>query len=1192
MKLFRYIVLLFIASGYLFASVGTITALKGNATISRETKVLTAKTGFKIEEKDIIKTSLDTKMQIIFNDETIITLGKNTTFSVNKYLFENDVKPIANFGLFKGAMRTITGKIGKIAPDRFKVKTNTASIGIRGTNFTITIMPNGSQKVFCTFGAISVKIKNKSFIVKQGFKIDITPKGKAKVKKFTPNELKKVNKESLNEKKSSKKATKDISKITIPTSTPIKTEIAETEKLQTITNPIQTTPLNIEPKLDIIVSDVSQEVQNITEQKKENDIDEEEAARIAAEEEAARIAAEEEAARIAAEEEAARIAAEEEAARIAAEEEAARIAAEEEAARIAAEEEAARIAAEEEAARIAAEEEAARIAAEEEAAAAVPPPPPPPPPAPEPEPEPEPVIINTLSSGNGANPIQSIDEYANYILPNIQLDITTTDGVASFNTANSYVKESSYDSTSNTIDWQYNLAQTPTNYTSIDNFQTVFDSVMVSDNGNYTNLRIKDGGVNIFETQSNNTNFTSSSFTSWGRWELDLLYDDTYNSTTDNEIKSFGYWISGVEIDPSIISAITSSDFSAIYDGQFIGYYFDTNGLAIDTNGDATLNMNYATNDGNLILQNFMMDDKDKSIPVTVIDSKLVNSKFGYLNASYYGDGTNVAGSFKLIDEQDMISIGNGIFDVTQSAYELPLKLNGLSLSNITADKTQKWYEYINIDVLQSANKISFLELNDNTDSSGFFRYSGLNLSSFTSPYEFSGEFIFANTEVESITPNSSSIVTTPTPNGNNMSWGEWNINITYNNDNDNRVIEKGLFVAGEITPPNIIELAHNNKSFFSYSGTYKAIDLSDNSILTGDAMLDINFAFDSAELTLEAPNSGLFSTTYFDAKSIMDDMANFGEFHASQRDNINGNMSGKFYGLDGLSVGGAFTLYNQDTLISKGIYEVGNGTLQNTKLYLGGGAGIYGVNDISMSIEDINQGSKFYTQNSYLEEKDDINTWRYNIQTPTTYNSISDFTSNFSSIDVVDDGGYTISNISKPSSNNFNATNDDLDANDEMSWGEWDIAFTYDQETISTDISQDISGLWVSGVETNPSVISGYTMDGIVYDGIYKAIDFTNNNAIVNGVSRLDVDFGEDKATLTIRNTADDANWAVFDIAGIKANASLDGVQQNNDGITRGHFVGATANDAAGDFSIYDSGEVTAKGIYQVHTNTNLSGN
>jgi len=120
----------------LFGWIGEITALKGNGKIIRNNQILPAKIGMKLEQKDSIKTSNDTKMQIVFKDDTVITIGKNSEVKVSDYVFDNQNSK-ANFRLSHGIMKTLTGKIGKIAPKRFRVRTKNASIGIRGTYFVV-----------------------------------------------------------------------------------------------------------------------------------------------------------------------------------------------------------------------------------------------------------------------------------------------------------------------------------------------------------------------------------------------------------------------------------------------------------------------------------------------------------------------------------------------------------------------------------------------------------------------------------------------------------------------------------------------------------------------------------------------------------------------------------------------------------------------------------------------------------------------------------------------------------------------------------------------------------------------------------------------------------------------------------------------------------------------------------------------
>jgi len=201
----KIIILLVLFSVTLFANnIATITAIKGKASIERDSQSIVANLGSKLQKKDSVITQDKTKVQIIFNDETIITIGKNSNFSISEYLFDNTNEMEVKFSLLKGAMRTITGQIGKIAPQKFSVKTNTSTIGIRGTNFTIFAGIDNSQKIYCTYGAISVDINGKNFMVNQGFLLDISSNSESEIQEFSAKDLK-----SLNDANFGKSATKD-----------------------------------------------------------------------------------------------------------------------------------------------------------------------------------------------------------------------------------------------------------------------------------------------------------------------------------------------------------------------------------------------------------------------------------------------------------------------------------------------------------------------------------------------------------------------------------------------------------------------------------------------------------------------------------------------------------------------------------------------------------------------------------------------------------------------------------------------------------------------------------------------------------------------------------------------------------------------------------------------------------------------
>jgi len=153
---YLFLFLLFLSTS-LFANIGKITAIKGDASIIRGAKILIPKTGFIIEKNDNITTKANARLQVVFNDNTIISLGKNTTFSINDYFYDEQQpkKTKASFKVARGIFKTITGRIGKINPNKFKLKTKSASIGIRGTVF-FGETSNGKDSISCTQGQIVV----------------------------------------------------------------------------------------------------------------------------------------------------------------------------------------------------------------------------------------------------------------------------------------------------------------------------------------------------------------------------------------------------------------------------------------------------------------------------------------------------------------------------------------------------------------------------------------------------------------------------------------------------------------------------------------------------------------------------------------------------------------------------------------------------------------------------------------------------------------------------------------------------------------------------------------------------------------------------------------------------------------------------------------------------------------------------
>ena len=142
--------------------------------------------------RPLISTKKDSLTKLIFSDKSSISIGSKSEFSIEGYLFDEQKNSAANFKMRKGVFRAITGKIAKISPDKFKLKTKTVTIGIRGTIFS-GVLEREKEEFFCEKGAIYVSSQGKSVDITKGYKTFVVP-GRAPVapKRYKASDIQKV----------------------------------------------------------------------------------------------------------------------------------------------------------------------------------------------------------------------------------------------------------------------------------------------------------------------------------------------------------------------------------------------------------------------------------------------------------------------------------------------------------------------------------------------------------------------------------------------------------------------------------------------------------------------------------------------------------------------------------------------------------------------------------------------------------------------------------------------------------------------------------------------------------------------------------------------------------------------------------------------------------------------------------------
>lgn len=107
--------------------------LRGEAGATRA-----AQPGDGLTTADSLLTGLDSGASVVLRDGTTLVVGPASQLDLKQFQFDATTQD-GNIliSLLRGSLRLITGLIGKVHPEAIRVETQTATIGIRGTDFIV-----------------------------------------------------------------------------------------------------------------------------------------------------------------------------------------------------------------------------------------------------------------------------------------------------------------------------------------------------------------------------------------------------------------------------------------------------------------------------------------------------------------------------------------------------------------------------------------------------------------------------------------------------------------------------------------------------------------------------------------------------------------------------------------------------------------------------------------------------------------------------------------------------------------------------------------------------------------------------------------------------------------------------------------------------------------------------------------------
>ena len=179
-KLTKWILLVILfCAGPSWASIGNVDKLEGKGVIDRNKEDITLEKELSIEQYDTVKTG-NGKVGIPFIDDTRVDVTQHSKLIIDEFVYDpNTKKGKLNLSAKLGTIKYASGQIAKTSRQDIIITTPTATIGVRGTDFSMTIDELGSSTIIllpscdvngnCLVGEISVESAAGQVILNQAF---------------------------------------------------------------------------------------------------------------------------------------------------------------------------------------------------------------------------------------------------------------------------------------------------------------------------------------------------------------------------------------------------------------------------------------------------------------------------------------------------------------------------------------------------------------------------------------------------------------------------------------------------------------------------------------------------------------------------------------------------------------------------------------------------------------------------------------------------------------------------------------------------------------------------------------------------------------------------------------------------------------------------------------------------------------
>lgn len=133
-----------------WAEIGKISTQVGpDSSIQRGKQIIAGKPNTGIVSNDTVSTRKGTTLNINFKDDTKVKITENSRLVIDDFVFDPKKSDAGRLAMkvSMGTVRYASGQIAKVNPQRINIKTPSAAIAVRGTDFHMTVDEAGRSLV-------------------------------------------------------------------------------------------------------------------------------------------------------------------------------------------------------------------------------------------------------------------------------------------------------------------------------------------------------------------------------------------------------------------------------------------------------------------------------------------------------------------------------------------------------------------------------------------------------------------------------------------------------------------------------------------------------------------------------------------------------------------------------------------------------------------------------------------------------------------------------------------------------------------------------------------------------------------------------------------------------------------------------------------------------------------------------------